>query len=245
MSRAASRSPARLVAGPVARGMLLLVWVSACERRPAAAESGSLPDAPVVVEPPPECRPLPSGEVLAQWIAPDRCSWVLTAIAGGVHLESLSLTAGPAAEGPAPQCRVAACRYEGVDTEVGPVLIVTEPSAESEVPSSVFVGVVAGGRLAFVDLWAGAGAPVREDATLVGPVFALEPRQCSGGVGFVVAPRVAGTIEAPPPSLTARQGVLALDRPPVFAAAIEGEPPQLLLDAAVPNGCRAMHLPLP
>lgn len=223
-----------------------LFVVVACERRPAADESGSPPDVPVIVEPPPpECRPTPRGEVLAQWIAPDRCSWVVTAIAGGVRLESLSLQPPPAVEGPAPTCKVAACRYEGIDTDLGPMLVVTEPSAESDVPVSVFVGVVAGGTIAFVDLWAGAGAPVREDATLVGPAFALEPRKCSGGVGFVVAPRVQGTLDAPPPSLVARQGVLALDRPPLFAAAIEGEPAQVQLAASVPNGCATLQLPLP
>lgn len=217
-----------------------------CERRPAAAESGSLPDAPVVVEPPPpECRALPRGEVLAQWTAPDRCSWVVTTIAEGVRLESLSLEPPPPVQGPAPQCRVAGCRYEGVDTEVGPVLVVTEPSAESDVPSAVFVGVVAGGRLAFIDLWAGAGAPVREDATIVGPAFALEPRKCAGGVGFIATARVVGSIDVPPPTLVARQGVLALDRPPVLTAPAEGEPADVQLSPTVPAGCTSLHLPLP
>jgi hypothetical protein len=229
-----------------ARATWSLIVVVACERRPAADESGRPPAVPVVVEPPPpECRPTPQGEVLAQWVAPDRCSWVVTAIPGGVRLESLSLQPPPPVEGPAPPCKVAACRYEGIDTDVGPVLVVTEPSAESDVPASVFVGVVAGGTLAFVDLWAGAGAPVREDATLVGPAYALEPRKCGGGVGFVVAPRVRGAFDAPPPSLLARQGVLALDRPPTVAAAVEGEPAQVQLTATAPNGCSTLQLPLP
>jgi hypothetical protein len=202
-----------------------------CEKPPVAAEQAAPVEPPP--PPPPECRPAPLGDVVAQWVGPDRCPIAVVASAATLTLESLALAPRPAASGAAPTCRVAACRYEGVNTELGPMLVVTEPGAESEVPTAAFLGVVTGTQLVFVDLWAGAGGSVSEDATAVGPAHALTPMQCGAELGLFARPRVSGMENLPvPPTLVARQGRMSL----------RGD---ATIRPGVANGCRSLTVPLP
>ncbi len=190
--------------------LTLVIAVAACEKPPAPSEQETPVAAPA---PPPECKPPPVGDQVAHWIAPDGCPLVVVASGTTLRIDSLSLAPTIAATGSAPECRVAACRYEGVNTELGPMLVVTEPGPQSEVPTAVFLGVVAGAQLLFVDLWAGAGAPVEEDATLVGPAHALVPMRCGAALGLFAKARLPGTDQlAVPEALASRQGLMDLGR---------------------------------
>lgn len=178
--------------------------------------------------------------MVAQWTARDGCPIAVRAVAGALQLESLALAPSPPVVGPAPTCRVAGCRYEGVDTELGPMLIATEPGAQSEVPTAVFLGVVAGGRLVFVDLWAGAGPAVIEDSTAVGPAHALAPLRCGDDLGLFARPRVPGMEHlAVPPTLAEREGILALG----VAPGVTDE--AVTLRPGASTGCRPLAVPLP
>lgn len=207
--------------------------LAGCSTPPAPATE--LPPPPPVQPAPPPCRDPPTGgEIVAQWNGP-RCPYVLTRRGDRLRLDSRDLAQTPAAEGLAPTCRAAACRYEGVDTELGPLVIVVEPGAQSEVPLGVQLGIVHGGtRLDFVDLWAAAGPSVTEDATDLGPAHALVPMRCAGQLALVAASRLsAGDGVPPPPTLVARGGRVVRD-----AVALQLVP----VDA---TGCQPLHLPLP
>ena len=179
-----------------------------CEKPPAPSEQ----ETPVPVPaPPPECRRAPVGDQVAHWIAPDGCPLVVVATATTLRIESLALTPTITASGPVPECRVAACRYEGVSTDLGPMLVATEPGPQSEVPTAVFLGVIAGDALVFVDLWQGGGPSVEEDETLIGPTHALVPMRCGSALGLFARSRVPGTTElAVPDALAVRQGLMEM-----------------------------------
>lgn len=214
----------------IAASLALAVSSIGCEKPPVAAEQAAPVEPP---PPPPECRPSPRGDMVAQWVGPDRCPIAVVANGEALTLESLALAATPAATGAAPTCRVAACRYEGVNTELGPMLVVTEPGAESEVPTSAFLGVVTGTQLVFVDLWAGAGGSVSEDATAVGPAHALTPMQCGAELGLFARPRVPGMEHLPvPPTLVAREGRMTL----------RGD---ATIRPGAATGCSALPVPVP
>ncbi len=184
--------------------------------------------------PPAHCRAVPPGEALAQWPA-GKCPLVLLQDREGLRLESLEEQPPSPSRGLAPECAVAKCRYEGVQTPLGPMVLASEPGAQSEVPRAVHLGfVAAGGRLAFVDLWAGAGAMVVEDSTELGPAHALVPMQCGRSLGLFAGARLpAGEAVEPPPELRAREGLIA-----IADGATEPKP-------GTTDGCVALTLPLP
>ncbi len=217
--------------GRHASRLLAFIVLCGCEK-PLVPTEQELP-APTL-PPPPACQPVPTGDVVAQWTGPDRCPLIVLAVANTLQLRSLGLTSELAAVGTAPECRVASCRYEGVNTELGPMLIATEPAAPSEVPAAVFLGVVAGAQLVFIDLWAGAGPSVQEDSTAVGPAQALAPQRCGAQLGLFAQPRVPGIAPLQiPPALAQREGVMTLDR--------DGG---TLRPGRIP-GCRPLDVPLP
>lgn len=216
------------------RPALAVVLAIACEKPPSTSDQETPTPA---VAPPPECRPAPPGDQVAHWIAPDGCPVVVLATATTLHIESLAKGPTLAASGPIPECRVAACRYEGVSTELGPMLVATEPGPQSEIPTAVFLGVVAGDAIVFVDLWEGAGPAVEEDETLVGPTHALVPMRCGAELGLFARSRVPGTTQlAIPDALAARQGRMTLAK---GGGTIRATPP------GSDVGCTPLDVPLP
>lgn len=211
---------------------LVLASVTGCDKPPSPSDQV----APVDLPPPPppvECRPPPPGELVAEWTGPERCP-ISVALSGGMlRLEDRSMKRPVVATAAAPTCVVAACRYEGVSTELGPMLVVTEPGAQSEIPTSAMLGVVAEDTLVFVDLWAGAGQPVIEDDTAIGPSHGLVAMRCGDELGLFGRARVPslGHLQVPP-DLAAREGRMALRRGATVRPA----------DA---SGCVAIALPLP
>ena len=210
---------------------LAIVMLGVCSQQPSQLDRVHTTP---LVPPPPNCRAMPSGEALAQWPAGE-CPLVLLKDREGLRLESLDEKPPSPSHGQPPECRVAACRYEGVQTPLGPMVIASEPGAESEVPVALHLGfVAAGGRIAFVDLWAGAGAMVIEDSTELGPAHALVPMQCGRMLGFFAAARLpAGEAVEPPPELRAREGLVAI-------ADGDTEP-----KPGAKSGCVPLELPLP
>lgn len=188
--------------------------------------------APPSAPPAPDCREPPSGEIVARFGEP--CPWVVALDRGELHLTSLALDASGEARGAPPSCVHASCRYEGTDTPLGPMLVATEPTAESEVPRTVFVGIVVREReLVFVDLWAAAGPAVIEDSTALGPAHALLPMKCGADLGLFARARLpVGESTEPPPELRSREGILPL------ASSAATRP-------GTQDGCTPLDLPLP
>jgi hypothetical protein len=217
---------------PIARlASLALVTLGVCAQQPSQLDRlQATPLAP----PPPDCRDAPPGEALAQWQAGE-CPLVLLQDREGVRLESLVKQPPSPSRGPLPDCLVAPCRYEGLQTPLGPMIVATEPGAQSEMPRSVHLGfALAGGTLAFVDLWAGAGAMVIEDSTELGPAHALVPMQCGRKLGLFAGARLpAGEAVEPPAELRAREGIIAIDD-----GSAEPKPGNR-------EGCSPLALPLP
>jgi len=153
---------------------------------------------------------------------------------GELRLTSLDLEPPAEVRGAPPTCLHASCRYEGVHTALGPMLIAIEPTAESEVPRTVFLGVVVRAtELVFVDLWAAAGPAVIEDSTALGPAHALTPMKCGDDLGLFARARLPiGETTEPTPELRGREGILALKS---SAATRPG----------THDGCTPLELPLP
>lgn len=189
--------------------------------------------APPTGPPPPTCRAVPEGERVAQFAAAS-CPWVLVKQGESLRLVSLDIAAPPDATGDPPACLHASCRYEGVDTPLGPMVIATEPAAQSEVPRTVFLGVVVRQtELVFVDLWAAAGPAVIEDSTALGPAHALAPMKCKDDLGLFARARLPiGETTEPPAELRAREGILEL------RASTATKP-------GTHDGCTPLELPLP
>lgn len=163
-----------------------------------------------------------------------RCDWELRDAeeAGRLALVDLDVEGAEPAIGEMPSaCGERHCVYDGLHTEVGPIIMVTIVGADSEMPQSVQLGVVSAQTLVFVDLWEGAGTPVVTDLTAVGPAHCLAPFVCGDRLGVFAVPRLdVGQGLEPPPSLQARQGLLA-----------EGG----VVEAAERAGCVAIDVPLP
>ena len=158
------------------------------------------------------CRPAGEVDPLVAFEGP-RCEWLLLSDATGLRLRSLDDAAGPDVAGVMPHaCLDDRCRFEGVHTEAGPVVIAIERSPASEMPGGLHLGMVAAGHLRFVDLWAGAGEPVESEGTEVGPAFSLSPHVCGPRLALFVEPRfeVAGQGE-PPRELAAREGLVTFE----------------------------------
>lgn len=135
---------------------------------------------------------------------------------------------------PPPPCLDHACVYEGLWTEVGPLVQAVVPATDSEMPASVWLGVVSDSRLVFVNLWEGAGEPVVTDHTRVGPAHALAPFVCGDRLALLTVERLeAGRGVAPPPALRAREGLL------------DASAPQAPTGAVQRADCRQVTLPVP
>ncbi len=138
------------------------------------------------------------------------CPWLLSRDDAVLELQSLELDAAAPYEGELPAvCVSQPCDWDGRATSVGPLVLATQRSPRSEVVAGALLGFVgADGKLAFVDLWEGAGDAVFDEGTDLGPAHGLAPFDCGGRLGLFAAARTeAGASVQPVPSLRAREGV--------------------------------------
>lgn len=138
------------------------------------------------------------------------CPWALrpSADAGVELVHSTASPTSTPGETPAP-CLSLPCSFRGVETPLGPMVIVEVADAGSEVPAGVWLGFVQGETLSFVDLWDDAGDPVMDDGIAIGPAHALTPFDCEGRLALFSAPRLPGAAAVPPPaSLVGREGAV-------------------------------------
>jgi hypothetical protein len=172
-------------------------------------------DAEQAVVPAPNCRAFDFDAALTTFEG-RACPWVLTRDESLLELESLDLDAKPPYDGEMPVvCTSVTCDWAGRWTSVGPLVLATQRSAASEMVAGVVLGFVGGdGKLAFVDLWHGAGDPVFDEGTELGPAHSLAPFDCAGKLGlFAVARTDAGTTIQPVGSLRTREGLYASTTP--------------------------------
>ncbi|MDC0722537.1 hypothetical protein [Nannocystis bainbridge] len=183
---------------------------------------------------------------------PDRtCPWVLFKTDEGplaVRPLGRGEAAPPHVRAPVPVVPPAACRpcrWSGVVTPVGPILLAVRPSADSELAAEAWIGAgmppsprvdVEPAPLVFAPLWF--GQPGFGDSTLQGPAWALAPRLCGRELVLLPTPRLPGAgAEEPPPALVRAAGVYA-------AAGSE----LLRQDVPIPSdmsNCTAIPLELP
>ncbi|PCC71182.1 hypothetical protein SAMN02745121_04854 [Nannocystis exedens] len=182
---------------------------------------------------------------------PDRtCPWVLYEKAGELAVRPLGRgeAAPPHVRAPVPVLPPAGCRpcrWSGVVTPVGPILLAVRPSADSELAAEAWLGAgmppsprvdVEPAPVVFTPLWF--GQPGFGDSTLQGPPWALAPRLCGRSLVLLPTPRLPGAgVEEPPPALVRAAGIYA---------AAGGE--LLRQDAPVPadmSNCTAVPLELP
>ena len=158
--------------------------------------------------PPPPCKKASAAEALAVFDG-GRCGWQLTASGTEVTLVSLEPdNTPPPATGQLPEvCARGACDIVGREVALGPLLQLQVRSPYSEMPAGVWLGWVDGKALRFVDLWEGAGDPVVDQGTPIGPAFALEPVRCGESLGFAVGRRLPHGEGDPPDALQERAGI--------------------------------------
>ncbi|MCR9163174.1 MAG: hypothetical protein ACE37F_33405 [Nannocystaceae bacterium] len=182
----------------------------------ACGTSGGSPGTPQAESPTetevdtvPPCAEISAVGALAAF-AGSPCPWTLRPTGAGVEL--VHSTVPPMTRsGVMPEpCESLPCTFRGVETPVGPFVIVEVPGSGSEVPAGVWLGTVEGETLSFIDLWADAGEPVIDDGIELGPPHALAPFDCEGTLALFVQPRIPGARGlAPAPALRDREGPVA------------------------------------
>ncbi|MEM7154327.1 MAG: hypothetical protein AAF799_15885 [Myxococcota bacterium] len=219
------------------RSIAFGLTLAACSPPSTTQEEGKA--APRAVEPTPEpaaCLESGASEIWTSFEG-GRCGFELREDeeAGGLLLDDLSAEVPGSPAGEAPEaCRDRTCVYEGIATVAGPLVLAVAPSSDSGMPSGVFLGYVAEGRLVFVDLWEDAGDPVQTDYTRVGPAHALAPFVCEDKLAVLAVPRLeAARGLEPPQRLQAREGRLDA----------AGSSTALAPEARA--GCEAVALPVP
>lgn len=132
---------------------------------------------------------------------------------------------------------LALCELVGrVDPKLGPVLLLSQRGAESEMPVQVYLGWVEDGRLGFTETWY--GLPSVVDHTRVGPPWALAPHDCGGELALLPMARLpAAEVEAPPEVLDGLAGVWTIGQ--------DGEPQAPGMGQASGDGCRAVFSAIP
>jgi hypothetical protein len=137
------------------------------------------------------------------------CPWALVAEGGALALRSLAPGGRALAVAPPDGCKP--CRFEGVLTAAGPLLLATRPAADSELADAAWIGATSDGAavLAFAPLWYGQAD--LGDRTAQGPTYALAPRVCDRSLVLSPAPRLPGARgEEPPAALARAAGVYAI-----------------------------------
>jgi len=181
--------------------------VGACARPKAAVESVPLAKAePVAVAPACGTKQSRGSELFRMDAAP--CPWLLSSEdAEPWTLQSLDVSPVVARGEPPEPCGEAPCSIAGRATPWGPLLRVERASAQSEMPSGAWLGVIVDGRLLFIDLWEGEPDDVMGDGTPLGPAFELAPFDCGGRLALLAASRLnAGDQRSAAPALMAREG---------------------------------------
>ncbi len=183
----------------------------------ACGTSGTSPGGPDAESPkeaeaatPSPCAELdPSGSLTTFDGQP--CGWALRPTSdAGVELVHSTLSPTSRAGETPPPCGLLPCTYRGVETPAGPLVVVEVADAHSEAPSGVWLGVVQGDRLAFVDLWEDAGDAVVDAGITIGPAHALAPFDCEGTIALFAEARLPGASRVPAPaSLLTREGAVA------------------------------------
>lgn len=175
---------------------------------PAAGEMAAAP--PRVPSPPaPTCDEPPAGTLA--YLADETCPSVLVQEnAGGLAVRSLNPGARSVPVVTPDECRP--CRFSGVVTPAGPLLLAVRVPAFSELADAAWLGATADGEpLAFTPLWY--DRPVLGDSTVIGPAYALAPHVCGKALVLWPAPRLPGARgEEPSPALLAASGVYATRR---------------------------------
>lgn len=162
---------------------------------PPPAEVTTTAPAPTP-EPGPACTP-PPAEALA-YLADGTCPWVLVPGDGSqLSLHRTDLVGGPTLAVVAPEDCAGRCRFSGVVTTLGPLLLAVRADLNSELADAAFIGAALGGRtLRFAPLWF--GRPVLGDSTLQGPAHALAPWICGDMLVLRSGPRLPGAASEEP-----------------------------------------------
>lgn len=187
------------------RRLAPLALLAACNP-PAAGEPARArpPDpSPAVVR----CDEPPAGALAL--LSDPTCPWALVAEGDALTLRSLARGGRALAVAAPDGCRP--CRFEGVVTTAGPLLLATRPSADSELADAAWIGATSDGAavLAFAPLWYGPAD--LGDRTAQGPTYALAPRVCERSLVLSPAPRLPGARgEEPPAALARAAGVYAI-----------------------------------
>ncbi|MFZ6185857.1 hypothetical protein [Nannocystis pusilla] len=150
------------------------------------------------------------------------CPWVLFEKDGELAVRPLGRgeAAPPHVRAPVPVVPPAGCRpcrWSGVVTPAGPILLAVRPSPDSELAAEAWLGAgmppdpridVEPAPVVFTSLWF--GQPGFGDSTLQGPPWALAPRLCGRSLVLLPTPRLPGAgVEEPPPALVRAAGVYA------------------------------------
>jgi len=175
---------------------------------PGTPEAEAPQDRDVV--PPPPCGEVDSLGALTTFPG-SPCAWTLrSGTDAEVELVHSTKTQTHSAGEMPPPCDTLPCSVRGVETPAGPVLIVEVGGAESEVPAGVWLGIVEGEQLRFVDLWEDAGDVVVDNGISLGPAHGLAPFDCEGSVALFAEARLPGAKAVPAPiSLHEREGAIA------------------------------------
>lgn len=223
---------------------------------PASGEPAPAP--PVEAAPPePTCEEPPTGALaLLPSPAPLKrlkdmpdwtCPWVLYAASGELLVRPLGRgEAAPQLRAPlpvVPPADCSPCRYTGLITSLGPVLLATRRSGDSELAAAAWIGAAAPNidleppaAVVFAPLWF--GQHVFGDSTLQGPAWALAPHLCGELLVLMPEPRLPGAeAEEPDAALVGAAGVYVAAGPELTRH-----------DTPVPSdmsGCTRVALELP
>ncbi|MCY0989155.1 hypothetical protein OV203_18605 [Nannocystis sp. ILAH1] len=230
--------------------------LASAEPRPGVSATGSPSRADATPPGAPRSPAGPSTDVAARESSArsdmpvQTCPWVLFEKDGELAVRPLGRgeAAPPHVRAPVPVIPPAGCRpcrWSGVATPAGPILLAVRPSADSELAAEAWLGAgmppspridVEPAPVVFTSLWFGQHG--FGDSTLQGPPWALAPRLCGRSLVLLPTPRLPGAgVEEPPPALVRAAGVYA---------AAGGE--LLRQDTPVPSDmsiCTAVPLELP
>lgn len=188
---------------PARRTSALAALLAACN--PPAREVAPAAPPPVVAAPP-ECAPPPPAALA--YLSDATCPWVLVpGDSAEMALRATDMVAPRALPVALPEGCAGACRFSGVVTALGPVLLAVHADPASELPDAAYLGAaLGGGTVRFAPLWF--GRPVVGDSTALGPSHALAPWLCGDTLVLAVAGRLAeAASEEPPEALRRAAGV--------------------------------------
>jgi hypothetical protein len=206
MARSATTSRPRGAAVHSGRAALVSLALLACNPPAAhdAAVAAPRPPAP----PAPDCDDPPAA--VLTYLSDKTCPSVLYQEAAELALRSLTPGARATPALAPEECRP--CRYTGVVTPAGPVVLAVRVPPGSELADAAWIGAAQDGEpLAFAPLWY--DRPVLGDSTLQGPAWALAPHVCGKSLVLWPVARLPGAdAEEPSPALLAAAGVYASRR---------------------------------